>query len=106
MTIPAATAYYQVNLGPNSVAVWSAERRTYVPLNDSGLQEYVASGRIVVLLENVDALNRVLADLDLGDLAPVNLEPQTENWRAMIRRRAAKLGNTIEAVLLLKTIGE
>ncbi len=85
---------------------WSAERRAYVAQSDSGLLEYMAAGRIVVLLADVDALNRVLADLDLGELAPVNLESFTENWRAMIRRRAANLGDTIEAVLLLKTIGE
>ncbi len=115
MTLLAEDAYWLVPDGlPNSAGkLWSSARRKYVALHDAEFLAWVASGRKVLPAASEEALSKTLADLGLSKLAPIDLVEVAalpgRNYRAMIRRRAQTLadgGDQVDALLLLKTIGE
>jgi hypothetical protein len=107
MSIPAATAYWQI--GGDTSQVWSSERVAYVPVDDPGYQAWLAAGNEVIVLASEADLNQVLNDVGLGHLAPKDLTTPSRNYKSLVRRRSeelAKQGKPVEALLLLRTIGE
>ena len=86
MPMPAEDAYWRI--GGNPTQVWSSARRAYVPVDNPAYLAWLATGRTAIDIISEAELSKTLNNVGLGRLAPIDLQVPTENYKAMLRRRA------------------